>query len=128
MCNTSSACDNCRSLPTASTCPVRALREWLYLRGRTPGPLFPGGANSATSRLSGRSIGIAVKRGLRLVGIDPTNYGAHSLRAGMITAAALDGMPESLIMQRSGHRSLQTLAKYVRTASVFAVDVLRRAM
>lgn len=112
----------------ASTCPVKALRSWLYLRGREAGPLFPGGYTSTTGRLSGRSIGIAVKRAVAMAGLDPAIYGAHSLRAGCITAAALDGVPTTLIMERSGHRSIQTLAGYVRIASVFAVDVLKKAM
>jgi len=45
-----------------------------------------------------------------------------------VTAAAEAGMPESLIMQRTGHRSVQTVSKYVRPASVFSVDVLASAM
>jgi len=110
----------------ATTCPVRALRAWLFVRGREAGPLFPG--RRPGSRLTGACVNQVVKRGCVLAGLDPRGYGAHSLRAGFVTAAAEAGMPETLIMQRTGHRSVQTVAKYVRPASAFSVDVLAKAM
>lgn len=103
----------------AKACPVRSLRAWIYLRGRDPGPLFG---------ITPAAIGEAVKRCAKLIGLDATAYAGHSLRAGGITAAAEDGVPESLIMQRSGHRSVQTVTGYVRPASIFRTDILRRAM
>lgn len=109
-----------------STDPVRALRDWLWCRGKAPGPLFTSGASGR--RLRAATVGDIVKRNCLAIGLDPTPYGAHSLRAGFVTAAAELGTPESLIMQRTGHKSVQTVARYVRPASVFAVDVLRDAM
>jgi integrase len=110
----------------ASTCPLKALRGWLHVRGRDAGPLFLG--RNGGGRLTGEAIGNVVKRCVELIDLDPRLYGAHSLRAGCVTAAAEAGMPESLIMQRTGHRSVQTVSKYVRPASVFSVDVLASAM
>jgi integrase len=110
----------------AQSCPVRALKAWLYVRGRAPGALFPG--RGASGHLVPAMVGQVVKKGVRLIGLDPAGYGAHSLRAGFVTAAAEAGMPETLIMQRTGHRSVQTVAKYVRPASVFSVDALARAL
>jgi integrase len=114
----------------AKACPVRSLRAWIYLRGRDPGPLFTTNwrCEEETRRITPAAIGEAVKRCARLIGLDATAYAGHSLRAGGITAAAVDGVPESLIMQRSGHRSIQTVTGYVRPASIFAVDILRQAM
>lgn len=118
----------------ASTCPVRSLVAWLKVRGKKPGPLFPGGpqlsgSRGSAPRLVGASINNIVRRAVKLVGLDPKLYGAHSLRSGFVTAAAEAGMPETLIMQRTGHRSVQTVARYVRPATAFSSgDVLRKAL
>lgn len=110
----------------ACSCPVRCLRAWLRIRGRAPGPLFP--SHGVSGRLTTEAVNRIVKRSVELLGLDPRRYGAHSLRAGFVTAAAEAGVPESLIMQRTGHRSIQTVARYVRPATVFSVDALARAL
>ncbi len=104
------------------TCPVRAYESWLQVRGEWKGPLFcrltkSGGVLQAG--LSGEAILDVVKRCLELIGVDSSAYGAHSLRAGMITAAAQSGADASAIMGRTGHRSLQTMVGYIRSAQVF---------
>jgi hypothetical protein len=38
------------------------------------------------------------------------------------------GVPDAIIMQRTGHRSTATLARYVRPATVFSVDPLAKAL
>lgn len=60
-----------------------------------------------------------LKRALRLIGEDPDSFGAHSLRAGFVTAAAEAGASEISIIQRTGHRSVATVLGYVRPAQVF---------
>jgi integrase len=107
-------------------CPVSSVRDWLRIGKLKSGPLFPG--TGTTNRLSEAGVGLIVKRCVASIGLDPKLYGAHSLRAGFVTAAALAGVPESVIMQRTGHRSVQTVTRYVRPASVFAVDALARAL
>jgi hypothetical protein len=64
--------------------------------------------------ISGDAINDVVKRCVELIGLDPDGYGGHSLRAGMINAAAADGVPDTAIMARSGHKSVQTLKRYIR--------------
>jgi integrase len=78
--------------------------------------------------ISGDAINDVVKRCVELIGLDPAGYGGHSLRAGMITAAAADGVPDSAIMARSGHKSVQTLKRYIRHADLFAFDPLAKAL
>jgi integrase len=118
-----------------ASCPVTALKMWLYVRGKKPGPLFVAvgphavrGVDLALERLTGAAVADALKRAVVLIGLDPHRYGAHSLRAGCVTAAAEAGVPESIIMQRTGHRCITTLARYVRPATVFSVDPLARAL
>jgi integrase len=115
------------------TCPVRALREWLRVRGQQPGPLFvrlrrAGGQRAYTvtrQRLSSRAIGTQLKQALTSIGVDPADYGAHSLRAGMATAAVEAGASEIAIMQRGGWRSIATVLQYVRPAKAFRGDPLQ---
>jgi integrase len=110
----------------AYSCPVKSLRLWLKWRGREAGPLFPG--RGATGRFTERGFCRVVKRLVKIAGLDPSLYGTHSLRAGFVTHAAESGVNTALIMQRTGHRSVQTVAKYVRPASIFQSDALARAL
>jgi integrase len=116
----------------AQSCPVRVLRAWLRRRGRAEGPLFcvvtREDAAVVGRAMAPRDVGEAVQRAAGLVGLDPAKYGGHSLRASCITAAVEAGASELAIMQRTGHKSVQTLARYVRPASAFRVDPLRKAL
>ena len=113
----------------ALTCPVRALREWLAVRGHWEGPLFvkfTPWRELVREPLSPRGVVLyeMVKKLAAAVGEDAKRYGAHSLRAGMITEAARHGASESAIMQRTGHRSSQTLRRYIRPATAFDFNPL----
>lgn len=107
----------------ALTCPIRALLEWLEIRGNDPGPLF---LNSIEKRrLHPGAVYRAVKKGLSLIGETSTRFGAHSLRAGMVTAAVENGADLPAIMQRTGQRKLETVMRYVRPARAFRTDPLK---
>lgn len=106
----------------ACTDPVRTLREWITRRGKAPGPLFTRiqtGDFVTGSRISGGSVNELVQRGVERIGLDPTEYGAHSLRAGLVTAAAEGGASDREIMRASGHKSVQVMQQYVRHARAF---------
>jgi integrase len=114
-----------------ATCPVRTLRAWLKVRGGGDGPLFvrtDHGAGSELEGITGESVNDIVKRSVELIGLDPDVYGGHSLRAGMITAAAAHGVSDTAIMARSGHKSVQTLKRYIRHADLFAFNPLAKAL
>jgi site-specific recombinase XerD len=108
----------------ASTDPVRTLREWIRRRGRAAGPLFcrvQTGDFVTDRRLTGESINELVQRAVASVGLDPKEYGAHSLRAGLVTAAAECGASDREIMRASGHKTTAVMQGYVRHARAFAV-------
>lgn len=109
----------------ATTCPVKALRAWLYVSSLKQGALFPGYGSGALTRAQVYNV---IKQACALAGIDSTRIAPHSLRAGFVTAAAEAGMPESLIMQTTGHRSVQTVARYVRPATLFQRNALAKAI
>jgi integrase len=116
----------------AATCPVRAVRRWLYVRRGAGGDalftIVDPGDRVTSARLSGCGIGAVVQRSAARIGLDPREYGGHSLRAGCVTAAAEAGVPESIIMNRTGHRSHAMLVRYLRPASVWSVDPLAGAL
>ncbi len=113
-------------LPHSDACPVRAVRAWLDASGITSGPLFRpialGGKMSA-NRLSDRSVALIVKRSLP-ADRDAKKYAGHSLRAGLVTAAASGGASVKAIMRQTGHRSLATVMRYIREASLFRGNAL----
>jgi site-specific recombinase XerD len=105
-----------------ATCPVRAWRAWMEAAGLEDGPLFrriDRHAHINARALHKDSIGQIVKRAARAAGLDPKLYAGHSLRAGFCTQAYMNGAREFDIMRQTGHRSLETLRKYIRGRGLF---------
>jgi integrase len=46
-------------------------------------------------------------------------YSGHSLRAGLVTQAAMSGVSERSIQDQSGHKSLTVMRRYIRDGSLF---------
>jgi integrase len=109
-----------------ATCPVRALGQWLALRGNDAGPLFtrihPGG-RIEIARMSPQSVWRLMRRAVRRAGLDARRYGTHSMRAGCITAAIEAGCGEIALARHTGHKSLETLRRYYRSNDPFRVCV-----
>lgn len=113
-------------LPTSDTCPVRAIHEWLAASGISSGPLFrpvTQGGVLVASRLSDRAVAVTVKKRLPS-GRDTSKFAGHSLRAGFVTSAAAGGASVKAIMNQTGHRSLETVMRYMRDASLFRGNAL----
>ena len=55
-------------------------------------------------------------------GLDPTPLGGHSLRAGLVTAAARSGKPEHAIMAQTGHQSSTRVRRHIREENLFECD------
>jgi site-specific recombinase XerD len=86
-----------------ATCPVRALQCWLAEAGITTGAVFRG--VTRVGKLSRRGfhkdcVGRILKRAARRAGLKPEPLGGHSLRAGCVTQAAMNGVSERDIMRR----------------------------
>lgn len=95
-------------------CPVRALAEHLANDSRTDGPLFS--VSKSVGRMSERTIARIIKRLVAQIDYDPAKFSGHSLRAGFVTSAALSGFDLAMISRQTGHRTMQALSAYVRTA------------
>jgi integrase len=102
------------------TCPVFCTREWLKIRGTAAGPFFC--RLDTLQALRPDYVLRAVRRGVKRLGLDPLQYGGHSLRAGFITAAGEAGAGELVIAAQSGHRSMEVLRRYFRRTDLFRVN------
>ncbi|MHB1000896.1 MAG: site-specific integrase [Armatimonadota bacterium] len=105
-----------------SFCAVRALMCYLQSAGIKSGPLFRSiGKSGRISKnvLTGCSISHIVKDTAAKAGLDPTRYSGHSLRAGLVTTAAKEGASMIEIMAQTGHKSTDTVIKYICKARLF---------
>ena len=105
-----------------ATCPVRALRSWVEQAQVSEGPLFrpvDRHGKLRRGRLHPDAVGAIVKRTLVRAGFEAGKFGGHSLRAGFATQAAKNGATAFDIMRQTGHRSVQTVSRYVRDAQIF---------
>lgn len=106
----------------ALLCPVRVLRHWLVAAAITEGPVFRGvdrHGNVAGAALTDQMVGRVLKQYCRVAGLDASTFGAHSLRAGMATQAAINGASERSIMRQTGHKSTAMVRRYIRDSEVF---------
>ncbi len=87
-------------------CPVKALVNYLVARGKKDGPLFvfPNGDFLTRQRLVS-----VVREAIKKAGLDPTKYCGHSFRIGAATAAARNGLEDSVIKTLGRWRSLAYL-------------------
>jgi site-specific recombinase XerD len=102
------------------TCAVKAMQEWLQYRGRDAGPVFVSCQSNRLRPLTPERFGGVVKRLVRMIGLDDSQFSSHSLRSGFVTATGEFGAGELLIASQSGHASMKTLQRYFRRQNLFA--------
>lgn len=103
-------------------CAVRAIKHWMNISKITSGPLFRGMLKNqkvAARRINDKTINLIVKKYVSAIGLPVDLYGAHSLRHGFATYAALNGIEERLIMKQTRHKSVEMVRHYINEASVF---------
>ena len=72
--------------------------------------------------------GVDMQRAFKRAGLDPSLFGAHSLRAGLATAAALAGADLAAIMRQTRHKSVDVARGYVRIADIWRDNVTARVL
>lgn len=105
-----------------SMCAVLALKAWMSMAQITSGPLFRSvskGGKVSPRRLSDKSVNLILKKYAIRIGLDPEMYGAHSLRHGFATSAALSGIEERIIMKQTRHTSVEMVRRYINEANLF---------
>lgn len=103
-------------------CPVGSVGLWLQQSSIESGALFravtKGGILSGNA-LSDRAIADIIKHYAGKAGLNPERYSGHSLRAGLATSAAQNGVSSWKIRAQTGHRSDAMLARYIREGDLF---------
>jgi integrase len=102
-------------------CPVAALKAWLEAAGIVDGAVFRRIFNKRAQRvtdrrLAARNVASVVKAGAAKLGFDPSSFGGHSLRSGLVTTAVKRGVNLMKVCDQTGHKSLEMLRVYRRRA------------
>jgi len=109
---------------SAETCPVVALQSWQAAAEITEGPLFRKvnrGGNVEAARLTPDGVRQILLKRANQAGIKGTlaePISPHGMRAGFVTTAYRNGVPDEEIMGHTRHRSLTTMRSYVRRAKL----------
>jgi integrase len=105
---------------------VTAWRRWKQLlgaHGLITGPAWRGidryGRRPRAGGLTRNSIRLIVIRRAHAAGIDPTLWGAHSLRRGFATEAIARGVPERAVQHHGRWRSRASMDPYIEAARTF---------
>lgn len=132
------------------TCPVQRIRRWLETVGLLdasgePDQSQPEGtpifypvdrkdrvlrrrrADGSIVPLSADAIAKIVQRTASRLGLDPSQFAAHSLRAGFLTSADAGGAALDDSMDQSGHASRGVAARYVRHGNPWSAGRARAA-
>jgi integrase len=99
------------------TCPVMALENWIKISGIKDGFVFRrvGQHGNVGKALNKDSVGRIVKKLVERAKIaQPEAYGGHSLRAGFVTEASMNGATDREIMKQTGHKSIVMVHRYAR--------------
>jgi site-specific recombinase XerD len=113
------------AVPKGETaCPVAALKAWLEAAGIVDGAVFRRILNKRNQRvtdrrLAARNIARIVKDNAERLGFDPSTFGAHSLRSGLVTSAVKRGVNLLKICDQTRHKSVEMLRVYCRDAELF---------
>lgn len=102
--------------------PVGALVEWLTLADIEEGPVFRAvdrWGNLGEKAITRRSIALIIQALAGRAGYTAADFGGHSLRAGLATAAAAAGVETTEILSQTRHRSIMTLKGYIRYGTLF---------
>ncbi|MEI4263179.1 tyrosine-type recombinase/integrase [Roseovarius sp. D0-M9] len=118
------------------TCPVRALKQWLYFAKIDFGPVFVGtsrdGKRALEARLNDKHVARLIKRTVLDAGIRAelpekdrlAMFSGHSLRAGLASSAEVD---ESYVQKQLGHASAEMTRRYQRRRDRFRVNLTKAA-
>ena len=112
-----------------SRCAVRALQAWLKAAEITHGMVFRRVNRYdqvLAQGLSDQSVALVVKRCVTELGLKPEDYAGHSLRAGLVTSAALAGVSVWKIRRQTGHQSDAMLQRYIRESQLFNNHLLHQ--
>lgn len=81
-------------------------------------------ARPARAGLTGKSVHLIVQRRAAAAGVPAHNVSGHSLRAGFVTQAVLNGADSLTIRRQTGHKTDQMIDLYTRTHDPFTANAV----
>ena len=69
--------------------------------------------------MSDKAVAVILKWRADKAGIDNLKLSGHSMRSGIVTALAKEGVTENEIKKITGHRSSQMVQRYIQDAEIF---------
>lgn len=112
-------------------CPVVAYQAWMKHRAALPdrgaaeGPLLCSvgrTGNLSGEHLSDKSVVLVIKEAATAAGLDAASFSGHSLRRGLLTAAAHNGGDLSGLMRHARHKTPKVTQGYIEDARGFGPD------
>ena len=104
-------------------CPVIALKDYLNNKFSK---LDKRKKEVKIFEISDKSVALIIKRYAEKAGLDSSKYAGHSLRSGFATTAAEFGAEERNIMAMTGHKTTQTVRRYIHEANLFKNNALNK--
>lgn len=126
-----------QAVPRSPLCAVTAVSAWLAARGDAPGPLFcridrgghlAYGPDGRLQPIDTKTVARLVKRVIAGTGLAVDDFSAHSLRAGMMTAADRKGVPLEAAMQHGRWKDARTARGYRRHSSLWVGNFTGRLL
>lgn len=116
-------------------CAVKGLKRWLEIlrherEDADSQPLFRrvDQYGQVGLALGDAAVGSILRDRMLACGLKSDGFSAHSLRAGLVTAAAQAGASTWAIQRQTGHRSESTVHRYIRGMSPFKMNASRTAL
>lgn len=113
------------------TCATGAVRAWLAAAGIEDGPIWrhvrKNGKLGPPRAITDQVVADVVKTAVKRVGLNPSDFAGHSLRAGLITSAAVNDAPPDVIMRQARHRKFDVTQRYIREATRFTRNAAKIA-
>lgn len=107
----------------AAFCPVKALEAWRATsQGVGESPVFRWISTKDEIQwrvLADQRIVAIIKNYASRIGLDPSMFAAHSTRSGYVTSSSDRGVPISEMMKRTRHKSISSLAVYMKGNELF---------
>ncbi len=103
-------------------CPVWVLGAWLSAAGICDGPMFQAAdrhQNVSPAGLTPDAVARIIKARAATAGLDPQRYSGHSVRADLVTNAAVVGVPSWKIKEQTGGAPDAMLQHYIRDGELF---------
>ena len=108
----------------AAFCPVKALETWREKsRGAGDSPVFRWISKKDEIQwrvLIDQRIVAIIKHYAAEIGLDSRCFAAHSTRSGYVTSSSDRGVPISTMMKRTRHKSLSSIAVYMKSDELFS--------